>query len=59
MPADPELTAAAPCHRIEAAMRTVVESLTSIKTVRGVQFLVEGQAFADGKIFGKPAINQE
>jgi hypothetical protein len=24
-----------------------------------VQFLVEGQAFADGRIFGKPAINQE
>ena len=44
---------------INAAMRTVVESLTSIKTVRGVQFLVEGQAFADGRIFGKPAINQE
>lgn len=44
---------------LDAAMRTVVESLTSIKTVRGVQFLVEGQAFADGKVFGKPAINQE
>ena len=44
---------------VNAAMRTVIESLTSIKTVRGVQFLVEGQAFADGKIFGKPAINQE
>jgi spore germination protein GerM len=44
---------------INAAMRTVIESLTSIKTVRGVQFLVEGQAFADGRIFGKPAINQE
>jgi spore germination protein GerM len=44
---------------VNAAMRTVVESLTSIKTVRGVQFLVEGQAFADGRIFGKPAINQE
>jgi spore germination protein GerM len=44
---------------INGAMRTVIESLTSIKTVRGVQFLVEGQAFADGKVFGKPAINQE
>jgi len=44
---------------INAAMRTVIESLTSIKSVRGVQFLVEGQAFADGKVFGKPAINQE
>ncbi|HJZ49603.1 MAG TPA: GerMN domain-containing protein [Roseiflexaceae bacterium] len=44
---------------LNAAMRTVVESLTTIKTVRGVQFLVEGQAFADGKVFGKPAINQE
>jgi spore germination protein GerM len=44
---------------LDAAMRTVVESLTSIKTVRGVQFLIEGQAFADGKVFGKPAINQE
>jgi spore germination protein GerM len=44
---------------VNGAMRTVVESLTSIKTVRGVQFLVEGQAFADGRIFGKPAINQE
>jgi spore germination protein GerM len=44
---------------LNAAVRTVVESLTSIKTVRGVQFLIEGQAFADGKVFGKPAINQE
>jgi spore germination protein GerM len=44
---------------LNGAMRTVIESLTTIKTVRGVQFLVEGQAFADGKIFGKPAINQE
>ena len=44
---------------LNGAMRTVVESLTTIKTVRGVQFLVEGQAFADGKVFGKPAINQE
>ena len=44
---------------LNAAMRTVIESLTSIKSVRGVQFLVEGQAFADGKVFGKPAINQE
>jgi spore germination protein GerM len=44
---------------LNAAMRTVIESLTTIKTVRGVQFLVEGQAFADGKVFGKPAINQE
>jgi spore germination protein GerM len=42
-----------------AAMRTVVESLTTLPTVSGVQFLVEGQAFADGKIFPKPAINQE
>jgi len=44
---------------LNGAMRTVIESLTTIKTVRGVQFLVEGQAFADGRIFGKPAINQE
>jgi spore germination protein GerM len=44
---------------INGAMRTVVESLTSIKSVRGVQFLVEGQAFSGGKVFGKPAINQE
>jgi spore germination protein GerM len=44
---------------LNGAMRTVVASLTTIKTVRGVQFLVEGQAFADGKVFGKPAINQE
>jgi spore germination protein GerM len=44
---------------LNGAMRTVVESLTTIKTVRGVQFLVEGQAFADGKVFGKPVINQE
>ena len=42
-----------------AAMRTVVESLTTLPTVKGVQFLVEGQAFADGKIFPRPAINQE
>jgi spore germination protein GerM len=42
-----------------AAMRTVVESLTTLPTVSGVQFLVEGRAFADGKIFPKPAINQE
>jgi spore germination protein GerM len=44
---------------LNGAMRTVVESLTTIKTVSGVQFLVEGQAFANGKIFTKPAINQE
>jgi spore germination protein GerM len=44
---------------LDGAMRTVVESLTTLKTVRGVQFLVEGQAFADGRVFGKPAINQE
>lgn len=42
-----------------AAMRTVVESLTTLPGVGGVQFLVEGQAFADGKVFPKPAINQE
>jgi spore germination protein GerM len=44
---------------LNAAMRTVVESLTTLKTVSGVQFLVEGQAFADGKIFRRPVINQE
>jgi spore germination protein GerM len=44
---------------LNGAMRTIVESLTTIKTVSGVQFLVEGQAFANGKIFTKPAINQE
>jgi spore germination protein GerM len=42
-----------------AAMRTVVESLTTLPTVSGVQFLVEGRAFADGKIFPRPAINPE
>jgi spore germination protein GerM len=44
---------------LDGAMRTVIESLTSIKTVSGVQFLVEGNAFADGRIFKRPAINQE
>jgi spore germination protein GerM len=44
---------------LDGAMRTVIESLTTIKTVSGVQFLVEGQSFADGKIFRKRAINQE
>ena len=44
---------------LDTAMRTVVESLTTLKTIRGVQFLVEGNAFADGKIFRRPAINQE
>jgi spore germination protein GerM len=44
---------------LDAAMRTVVESLTMLPGVNGVQFLVEGQAFADGRIFEKPAINQE
>ena len=44
---------------LDAAMRTVVESLTTLKTVRGVQFLVEGNPFADGKIFHRPTINQE
>jgi len=42
-----------------AAVRTVVESLTTLKTVRGVQLFIEGQPYADGKVFGRTAINQE
>jgi spore germination protein GerM len=43
----------------DAAIRTIAESLTTLKTVRGVQFLVEGQAYLDGRIFGRSTINQE
>jgi germination protein M len=43
----------------DAAIRTITESLTTLKTVRGVQFLVEGQAYLDGRIFGRTTINQE
>jgi spore germination protein GerM len=42
-----------------AAIRTIVESLTPLPTVGGVQFLVEGNAYLDGQIFRRPAINQE
>jgi spore germination protein GerM len=42
-----------------AAIRTIVESLTTLRSVRGVQFLVEGRAHLDGRIFRRPAINQE
>lgn len=43
----------------DAAIRTIVESLTTLRTVRGVQFLVEGQPYLDGRIFGRPSINPE
>jgi spore germination protein GerM len=48
-----------------AAVRTIVESLTTLKTVTGVQFLVEGHSLADqwgdsyGKVFGRRQINPE
>ena len=49
----------------EAAVRTVVESLTTLPTIQGVQFLVEGRSLGElwgesyGQIFNKPAINAE
>lgn len=49
----------AEAQSLDAAMRTIVESLTTFPSVSGVQFLVEGNAFADGKIFKRPVINQE
>jgi spore germination protein GerM len=48
-----------------AAVRTVVESLTTLKTVSGVIFLVEGHSLADqwggdyGRVFGRVVINPE
>jgi hypothetical protein len=48
-----------------AVVRTIVESLTTLRTVSGVQFLVEGHSLADqwgdgyGKVFGRRAINPE
>jgi len=48
-----------------AAVRTIVESLTTLKTITGVQFLVEGHSLADqwgdsyGKVFGRRQINPE
>jgi spore germination protein GerM len=48
-----------------AAVRTIVESLTTLKTITGVQFLVEGHSLADqwgdsyGKVFGRRSINPE
>lgn len=49
----------------EAAVRTTVESLTTLPTIQGVQFLVEGRSLGElwgesyGQIFSKPAINAE
>ena len=43
----------------DAAVRSIIQSLTTLPTVRGVQFLVEGQPYLDGRIFERPAINQE
>ena len=48
-----------------AAVRTVVESLTTLKTVGGVLFLVEGRSLGEqwggdyGKVFGRVVINPE
>jgi spore germination protein GerM len=42
-----------------AAIRTIVQSLTTIRGVGGVQFLVEGQPYLDGQVFGPRAVNQE
>jgi spore germination protein GerM len=48
-----------------AAVRTLVESLTTWKTVRSVQFLVEGRSLAEqwganyGAVFERPPINPE
>jgi spore germination protein GerM len=49
----------------DAAVRTVVESLTTLPGVSGVRFLVEGSSLADqwgaeyGRLFTKPPINPE
>jgi spore germination protein GerM len=49
----------------DTAVRTVVESLTSLASVKGVQILVEGASLGDhwgsayGKVFLKPVINPE
>ena len=46
-----------------AAVRTVVESLTTLRGVNGVQFLVEGRSLGEywggnyGDVFGRPPIN--
>ncbi|HET9224951.1 MAG TPA: GerMN domain-containing protein, partial [Roseiflexaceae bacterium] len=48
-----------------AAVRTVVESLTTLPGVSGVRFLVEGASLADqwgadyGRLFTRPPINPE
>lgn len=48
-----------------AAVRTVVQSLTTLPTVQGVQFLVEGRSLGElwgtdyGQVFNKPIINAE
>jgi spore germination protein GerM len=49
----------------QAAVRTVVESLTTLPGLTGVRFLVEGQSLGDywgepyGRVFSKPLINPE
>ncbi len=49
----------------DAAVRTVVESLTTLKTVRGVIFLVEGRSLAEqwggayGGVFARRLVNEE
>ncbi|HWQ14259.1 MAG TPA: GerMN domain-containing protein, partial [Roseiflexaceae bacterium] len=49
----------------DAAVRTVVESLTTLKTIGAVRFLVDGQSLADywgepyGQVFPRPQINPE
>ncbi len=49
----------------KAAVRTIVESLTTLPTVQGVQFFVEGRSLGElwgenyGQIFNKPPINAE
>lgn len=48
-----------------AAVRTVAESLTTLRTISGVLFLVEGRSLGEhwggeyGKVFGRVAINPE
>jgi spore germination protein GerM len=49
----------------DAAVRTVVESLTTLRTISGVRFLVDGQSLANywgepyGQVFPRPLINPE